>query len=100
MSKATTHLITTLNLLIEGEALSSLPNCKNFNQYPSTIKNNGIELVEVWKPNLYNIGRHKERSLHQTPENIERAKKYLDTLKGVKFKKDIDLSMMPKSEID
>lgn len=76
------HLITTLKLLLEGEKLSSLPNCKNFNQYPRIIKNNGIELVEVWKPNLTNAGRHKERSLHQTLENIERAKKYLHILQG------------------
>lgn len=76
------HLITTLKLLLEGKKLSSLPNCKNFNQYPRTIKNNGIELVEVWKPNLTNAGRHKVRSLHQTLENIERAKEYLAKLQG------------------
>lgn len=80
------HLITTLKLFIEGKKLSSLQNCKNFNQYPRIIKNNGIELVEVWKPNLTNSGRHKERSLHQTLENIERAKKYLESLRGVPHK--------------
>jgi len=82
MKVKSSHLITTLKLLLKGEKLSSLPNCKNFNQYPRAIKNNGIELVEVWKPNLYNMGRHKERSLHQTLENIERAKKYLHVLQG------------------
>ena len=83
------HLITTLKLLIEGKALSSIPNAKNFNQYPRTIKLHGIELVEVWKPNLLNGGRHKERSLHQTIENIERAKKYLESLQGINHKKSI-----------
>ena len=83
MKKAkTSHLITTLKLLLEGKALSSLPNAKNFNQYPRIIKRQGIELVEVWKPNLTNGGRHKERSLHQTIENIERAKQYLYELQG------------------
>jgi hypothetical protein len=83
MKKAkTSHLITTLKLLLEGKALSSLPNAKNFNQYPRIIKRQGIELVEAWKPNLTNGGRHKERSLHQTIENIERAKKYLYKLQG------------------
>ena len=76
------HLITTLKIFLDGGKLSSLPNCKNFNQYPRTIKNNGIELVEVWKPNIANVGRHKERSLHQTLDNIERAKKYLQQLQG------------------
>jgi len=76
------HLITTLKLLLEGKRLSKLPNAKNFNQYPNTIKKHGIELVEVWKPNLTNGGRHKERSLHQTIENIERAKQYLYELQG------------------
>jgi len=83
MKKAkTSHLITTLKLLLEGKALSSLPNAKNFNQYPRIIKRQGIELVEVWKPNLTNGGRHKERSLHQTIENIEKAKQYLYELQG------------------
>jgi len=78
----TTNLITTLKLFIEGKRLSRLPNAKNFNQYPNTIKKHGIELVEVWKPNLTNGGRHKERSLHQTIENIEKAKQYLYELQG------------------
>ena len=83
------HLITTLKLLLEGKALSSIPHAKNFNQYPRTIKKHGIELVEVWKLNLTNSGRHKERSLHQTLENIERAKKYLESLQGISHKKSV-----------
>jgi len=84
----TSHLITILKLLLDGKALSSLKGAKNFNQYPSIIKKHGIALVEVWKPNLTNSGRHKERSLHQTIENIERAKQYLYKLQGLKVKKD------------
>ena len=87
-STKSSHIITILKLLLEGKALSSIPNAKNFNQYPRTIKKHGIELVEVWKPNLTNTGRHKERSLHQTIDNIKRAKKYLEALQGVKPKQD------------
>ena len=95
------YIIIVLKRLLAGETLTaSSISGHNANQYFCAIKNNGIELVEVRKPNLTNTGRHKERSLYQTPENIVRAKKYLDTLKGVKPKKDIDLSMMPKLEID
>ncbi len=83
-NEKSSHLITTLKLLLDGRELSSIPNAKNFNQYPRIIKKHGIELVEVWKLNLTNSGRHKERSLHQTLENIERAEKYLKRLQGVK----------------
>ena len=71
-----------------GETLSELPPSKNSNQYFAILKKHGIELVEVWKPNLTNAGKHKERSLHQTIDNIERAKKYLEALQGVKPKQD------------
>ena len=89
MKKSTSYsyLIWALNALLEGKQLNSIPRAKNSNQYFATIKKHGIELVEVWKPNLTNSGRHKERSLHQTIENIERAKKYLQALQGVKPKK-------------
>jgi len=75
-------LITALKKLLEGETMSSIENAKNSNQYFNTIKNNGIELIEVWKPNLTNSGRHKERRLHQSIENIKRAEKYLSILMG------------------
>ncbi len=84
-----THIITIMKRLLAGEAIiSSDIFASNSNQYPRTIKKHGIELIEVWKPNLTNKGRHKERSLHQTIENIERANKYLEALKGVKPKQD------------
>ena len=44
------------------------------------MKKEGIELVEVWKPNDTNKGKHKERSLHQNIENIKRAELYLKRL--------------------
>lgn len=87
MKRATSYLIIALKRLLDGETLSELPPAKNSNQYFATIKKHGIELVEVWKPNLTNPGVHKERNLHQTIENIERAKKYLEALQGVPHKK-------------
>ena len=83
------HIITMLKQLLDGEVLASIDRlASNSNQYFGTIKKHGIELVEVWKPNLTNAGRHKERSLHQTIENIDRAKKYLKALQGVNPKED------------
>jgi len=84
--RATPYLIIAMKKLLAGETLSELPPAKNSNQYFSTIKNNGIALVEVWTPNLHNQGRHLERNLHQTIENIARAEKYLEALEGVKIK--------------
>jgi len=91
--RATTYVIIALKQLLEGKTLTDLPPAKNSNQYFSIIKKHGIELVEVWKPNLTNVGRHKERSLHQTIENIKRAKKYLDSLKGIKLKNESQESL-------
>ena len=87
MKRVTSYLIIALKRLLAGETLSELPPAKNSNQYFATIKKHGIELVEVWKPNLTNSGTHKERSLHQTIENIERANKYLKSLQGVPHRK-------------
>lgn len=87
--KKSTHIINIMKLLLAGEKVTSNDRlASNTNQYFGTIKKHGIELVEVWKPNLTNTGRHKERSLHQTIENIDRAKKYLEVLQGVKPKQD------------
>ena len=84
------HIITILIQLLNGEALSSTDRlASNSNQYFGTIKKHGIALIEVWTPNRTNSGRHKERSLHQTIDNIQRAKKYLEALQGVKPKKDV-----------
>ena len=85
----TSHLIRILKQLLEGKIVTSIDSkASNTNQYFRTIKKHGIALVEVWKPNLTNSGRHKERSLHQTIENIELAKNYLYKLQGLKVKKD------------
>jgi len=86
MNRSASYLIIALKELLDGKTLSGIPNAKNSNQYFATIKKHGIELVEGWKPNLINNGRHKERSLHQTLENIERAKRYLESLQGMKQK--------------
>ena len=88
MKKTTSYLSIALKRLIAGEVLAGIPPAKNSNQYFSKIKKHGIELVEVWTPNLDRPGRHLERSLHQDRDNIERAKKYLDALSGVKSRKD------------
>jgi len=72
------NLITILNDLIQGHKLTSIDrNSSNTNQYFKTIKDNGIHLVEEWKPNHENRGRHKERTLHRDHDNVTRAKKYL-----------------------
>lgn len=82
------HTITIMRLLLAGEKVVSKDRlASNANQYFGTIKKHGIELVEVWKPNITNAGRHKERSLHQTSKNIKRSKKYLAHLQGVSHKK-------------
>ena len=77
------HLITVLTLLLEGKKLSSNDMfMSNSNQYFVQLKKQGIELIEVWKPNETNKGKHKERRLHQSIENIKRAEAYLNKLLG------------------
>ena len=86
-NEKSSHIITILKQLLNGEVLSSTDRLSsNSNQYFGTIKKHGIALVEVWTPNLTNSGRHKERSLHQTIDNIERSKKYLESLQGISHK--------------
>ncbi len=81
MNTKTTHLINILNDLLKGKRLSSIDiKASNSNQYFCTIKNNGIELIEVRKPNLTNKGYHLERRLNLTEKNISKAKKYLQKL--------------------
>ena len=83
MKKKTTHQIIILQELLNGNSVTSIDAiASNRNQYFKHIKKQGIELIEVWRPNINNSGRHKERSLHQTIKNIEKAKKYLLRLKG------------------
>ncbi len=79
------YLITILTELLDGKILtSSDKRWVNTNQYFKTIKENGIELIEVWKPNKTNRGRHKERRLNPSIENIRRAEAYLMKLQGIK----------------
>ena len=88
MEKAS-HVIKLLKKLLAGEIVTSSDHfASNSNQYFGTIKKHGIELVEVWRPNLKNAGRHKERSLHQRINNLQIAKKYLEDLQGIKPKQD------------
>ena len=80
MAKKTTHKIRLLKLLLRGETFISNDGfASNANQYPRAIKNKGIELIE-W--NDFSQGRHLFRKLNPTPENIERAEKYLKKLTG------------------
>ena len=81
-----THLINILRRLLNREILSSIDiKASNSNQYFCTIKNNGIELIEVNKPNLTNRGYHLERRLNPSEANVKRAEKYLKKLLGVKL---------------
>lgn len=81
----TSHTITIMQELLSGGISTSIDaKASNRNQYYRTIKKQGIELVEVRKPNLTNKGTHKERSLHQTIKNIKRAEIYLNKLLGKK----------------
>ena len=85
MSEAekSTHIIAILKELLNGEVSTSIDSkASNRNQYYSTIKKHGVELIEVWKPNLLNGGRHKERRLHVSDENIKTAQEYLNKLLG------------------
>jgi len=85
MSTKQSYLIIILIELLDGKTLTSSDKYwVNANQYFRTIKENGIELVEAWKPNLTNRGQHKERRLNQTIENIKRAENYLKNLQGTK----------------
>jgi len=84
INNRTSTMIYTLAQLIEGKTLTSMDiNVVNAPQYFCTIKNNGIELIEVSKPNLLNRGHHLERRLNPSDENVEKAKNYLDKLKGI-----------------
>ena len=67
-----------LKRLYDGEKLSSSDfYYSNSNQYFCSLKDKGIRLIEQWKPNKNGIGRHKERTLDRTADNIQRAKQLL-----------------------
>ncbi|MBT5934977.1 hypothetical protein [Sulfurimonas sp.] len=81
------YTITILTELLAGKALvSNDMHVSNANQYFCDIKNTGIELVETWDKNHTNNGRHKVRELELSIENIQKAKKYLNRLMGIKSK--------------
>jgi len=80
-NRKTSYLIIALTKLLNGERLSFIEGAKNSNQYFCTLKNKGIELIEVEVPNLTNRGYHLERRLNQTDENIKLTKAYLARLK-------------------
>lgn len=78
------HLINILSDLLNGKRLASIDiRASNSNQYFGTIKNNGIELIEVRKPNLTNRGYHLERRLNLSDDNSQKAEDYLNKLKGI-----------------
>lgn len=81
-NRKSSYLIIALQKLLNKERLSTIEGAKNSNQYFCTIKNKGIELIEVEVPNLTNRGNHLERRLNLTDENIRKAKDYLKRLKG------------------
>lgn len=84
-NEKSTHLVNILNDLLKGKELASIDiRASNSNQYFCTIKNNGIELIEVNKPNLTNKGTHLARRINPSDKNIKRAKTYLEKLKGIK----------------
>ena len=83
-NRKTSYLIIALTKLLKGERLSYIQGAKNSNQYFCTIKNKGIELIEVEVPNLTNRGYHLERRLNLTDENVKHTKDYLDRLKRTK----------------
>lgn len=83
-NRKTSYLIVALTKLLKSERLSYIQGAKNSNQYFCTIKNKGIELIEVEVPNLTNRGNHLERRLNMTDENIKHAQDYLDRLKRTK----------------
>lgn len=71
-----------LGRLLEGETLCSSDfYYSNSNQYFGKIKDDGVELIEVRKPNKHNRGYHLARTLKRDPKNLKRAmelhKKYL-----------------------
>lgn len=75
-----------LKELLDGKTLKSSDKYfVNANQYFVEIKNNGIELIEVWKPNKKGRGNHKERRLNQSIENIKKALKLFFKLTGKKY---------------
>ena len=81
----TSIMASILKELLKGKTQSSTDlRHSNTNQYFRQIKKQGIELVEVWKPNIYNSGKHKERKLYQSIENIKRTEELLMSLQGIK----------------
>ena len=81
MKNKETNLIKVLQDLINGKSVTFADyRVSNPNQYFKTIKDNGIVLIELWKRNQNNNGKHLLRSLKQELDNKQKAKKYLQRL--------------------
>ncbi len=79
----TGYKIEILKKLLSGMTLKSNDvYASNSNQYFKSIKDQGVSLDEVWTPNIYNDGKHKERSLTMDEDNISRAASLLRWLQG------------------
>ncbi len=81
MRKSSITAIVLEDLLSGKTLTASDKHFSNTNQYFKGIKKRGIELIEVWKPNKDNRGRHLERRLNPSIENIKRAERVLEDLK-------------------
>jgi len=67
-----------LKRLYDGETLASCDfHWSNTNQYFCSLQDRGVKLIERWEPNKNGKGKHKERSLERSPDNIERTKELL-----------------------
>ena len=76
------HTINILKDLIAGKTLTSSDiRASNSNQYFMKIKNHNIQLIEEIIPSE---GKHKQRSLEPSEENLVRADEYLNSLLGKK----------------
>ncbi len=79
----TGYTITILKKLLSGAALSSNDIfASNSNQYFCGLKDQGIELDEVWVSNDSNTGQHLARSLSIDGDNIAKALSLLRRLQG------------------
>jgi len=82
-----------LERLLKGESLSSNDfYWSNSNQYFCKLKKDDhIDLIEEWAPNLNGRGRHKVRSLAGHRENIENARALLKSYKRHSTLKNSDI---------
>ena len=75
------HTMKILVKFLNGETvISSDVFASNTNQYFGHIKDQGIRLIEWNEPK---DGKHLKRKLEMNSENIQKARNYLNRLKGV-----------------